>query len=331
MSAVVMLDQSWTGMIRALGLRPDDVARRAGIAPEVLAQESFRLPVAEYFRLVDTVECEADDPTLALRMTRLAPTGFSPVMFAALCSSTFVVAARRIATHKRLIAPIHVPHQHTKEGFEVGWNWDDPTLRSPRLLVATELVMMTQIARVGTGARICPIRVVSPMALEPKEAYKDYFGVAPELGERTKLVFSAADAARPFLTANDVLWQSFEPTLRRRLNKLNAETPVVERTRSVLLECLPAGESELSQSARRLGMSGRTLQRRLAKEGVSYREVVQSTREHLAQHYLTSTRIPYAEIAFLLGFDKPSSFFRAFRTWTGSTPDVTRRAQVPTA
>ncbi|MFT6821988.1 MAG: AraC-like DNA-binding protein [Myxococcota bacterium] len=325
MSAAVTLDRSWTLMLHDLGLPSEDLALTAGIAADLLRLESFRLPVADYFRLIEAAD--ALDPTIALRSAEFAsPTAFSPVLFAALCSSSFAVAVDRISVHKRLIAPMSVPHGHTSSGFEVGWTWDDPTIHSPRLLVATELVLMTQIARIGTRERICPVRVISPIPLGQQEAYTDFFGVVPEVGTETRLVFTKEGANKPFLTASEELWQTFEPMLRRRLSKLESETPIVERTQSVLLECLPSGEAVLNQAARRLGMSGRTLQRRLEKEGVSFRQVVQSTRERLAQHYLTHTAIPYGEVAFLLGFDEPSSFFRAFRTWTGSTPNAIRNA-----
>lgn len=74
-----------------------------------------------------------------------------------------------------------------------------------------------------------------------------------------------------------------------------------------------------------MGVSSRTLQRRLASEGVSFREVLQATRELLARHYLTNTQLTYAEVAFLIGFDEPTSFFRAFREWTGETPERVRQ------
>ncbi len=327
MTAVVMLDRSWSLMLSDLGVSIHDVARRAGVAADLVTKESFRLPVTDYFRLVEAIEAEVDDPALALRLADLPNSmPFSPVLFAALCSSTLSIAVQRLAQHKRLVAPMSVRHRHTDEGFEVGWSWDDPAIRSPRLLAATELVMMTQIARIGTRERVRPIRVCSPVPLAPTGAYEAFFGVVPQVAEEACLVFSDADARRPFLTASDDLWRSFEPELRRRLSKLDAEMPTMERTRSVLLECLPSGEVELGQAARRLGMSGRTLQRRLANEGVTFRQLVQSTRERLALHYLTTTAIPYTEVAFLLGFDEPSSFFRAFRTWTGKTPEATRRS-----
>lgn len=78
-------------------------------------------------------------------------------------------------------------------------------------------------------------------------------------------------------------------------------------------------------------MSKRTLQRHLKAEGTNFGSVLKETREGLALHCLRQTRITASEIAFLLGFDEPSSFYRAFHDWTGSTPEASRRAGVGAA
>lgn len=58
---------------------------------------------------------------------------------------------------------------------------------------------------------------------------------------------------------------------------------------------------------------------------MSYRDLVKTTRLSLARHYLENSSLSYAEISFLVGFDEPSSFFRAFREWTGTTPEAARQ------
>lgn len=317
-------------MLRDVGLDPADIAHRAAIDPALLSQETFQLPVGKYFTLIELIEQVSGDPALVLRIASPAAfPAFSPVFFAAACSPNLTVAVDRIASHKRLIAPMHVLHKHTEEGFSVTWRWDDPTLSSPRMLVALELVIMTQIARMGTRTAVTPLRVTSPMPLTSADRYATFFGVAPVVGTDTSILFSTADARLPFLTESDFMWRSFEPELRRRHLEMKNITSVAEHTRAILLECLPSGEAELKAAARRMGMSGRTLQRRLGEEGVTFRQLVRSTRERLALHYLKNTSIPYTEIAFLLGFDEASSFFRAFRTWTGRTPETTRRLNSP--
>jgi AraC-like DNA-binding protein len=96
--------------------------------------------------------------------------------------------------------------------------------------------------------------------------------------------------------------------------------------RAVLLEALPSRTFAIDRVARRLGVSTRTLQRRLLDEGTSYNEVVRDVRRELALHYLERTAMPSDEIALLLGFDDPKSFFRAFHAWTGRTPQSARGA-----
>jgi AraC-like DNA-binding protein len=150
--------------------------------------------------------------------------------------------------------------------------------------------------------------------------------VAVSDGERNTVTFSAEDAARPFLTANEAMWEFFEPELRRRLSELETGSTMSERVRAVLLEMLPAGEASVEAVALRLMVSPRTLQRRLREEGTSYQAVLNETREALARHYLSSSSLPAAEISFLLGYEDPNSFYRAFHGWTGETPEGVRTA-----
>lgn len=68
----------------------------------------------------------------------------------------------------------------------------------------------------------------------------------------------------------------------------------------------------------------RTLQRQLKAEGTSFQAVLAYTRESLARHYLRAGDVRTSEIAYLLGYEDTNSFYRAFKTWTGSTPEVIR-------
>jgi len=83
---------------------------------------------------------------------------------------------------------------------------------------------------------------------------------------------------------------------------------------------LPSGQSTIEEAASRLAMSKRTLQRQLNQESSSYKEVLNLTRQALAEHYLASSVISPPEISFLLGYQDSNSFLRAFKGWTGTTP-----------
>jgi AraC-like DNA-binding protein len=72
-------------------------------------------------------------------------------------------------------------------------------------------------------------------------------------------------------------------------------------------------------------MTPRTLQRRLKAHGISYQKLLENLRKDLAKSYLRERRLAIGELAYLLGYSEPSAFQRAFKRWTGMTPDNFRR------
>ena len=99
------------------------------------------------------------------------------------------------------------------------------------------------------------------------------------------------------------------------------------RVRSVLLEILPSGNCGINDVSKALGTSKRTLQRRLLNEDTTFQKQLNHVREGLARHYLKNSDATSAEISFLVGYDDPNSFIRAFHVWTGMTPETYRSDQ----
>ena len=91
---------------------------------------------------------------------------------------------------------------------------------------------------------------------------------------------------------------------------------------------LPHGGVRADMVAKKLGMSERTLSRRLAEEGVTFMEVVQQLKATLARYYLEEETMPMSEIAWLLGFEEASSFSHACKRWTGRTPRELRGTEL---
>ena len=118
----------------------------------------------------------------------------------------------------------------------------------------------------------------------------------------------------------------FESHLESALADLPADGGLRRRVRSEVVQSLSEGVPTLSQVAQRLGMSGRTLQRRLAAEGLAYQALVDEARQSLATRLLRRSDYSLAEVAFLTGFSEQSTFGRAFKRWTGQTPRAFRRA-----
>lgn len=319
------IEQSWRVLLADLGVSAASVLRRASLPGDLLARERITLTQPEYFRLWRGLEEEAGDPTLPLRIGgTMKAEAFDPPLFAALCSPDLETALGRIARYKALTCPMRLDVRSRRDATTLVLSWLDATEAPPALLVATELVFFVTLARLATRVRVVPLAVETPAPPAPADAYAAWFGVAPRRGRRHAIAFSAADAHRPFVTANEGMWRSFEPELRRRLAELDAASTVTERAKAALLELIPAGAVSLAALAGRLGASTRSLQRRLKDEGTSFEAVLAATRADLATHYLGKTDLGAAEISFLLGFADPNSFYRAFRSWTGNTPEQAR-------
>lgn len=326
-SNVFPIQGSWSIVLRDLGIDPRVVLRRAELPEDLFSRRGISLTPPEYFRLWAAIEHESKDPLFSLHLGQVLTTeAFHPPIFAALCSSNYAVAIRRLSHFKRLVAPIELQVDDDAHSLSVTVEWLDRTVDVPVSVAIFELVFFVQLARLATREPIVPLAVQTPQPPRLLDEYERFFGVKVERAEYHRVTFSRVDALRPFLTANEAMWNTFEPALRRRLADLDASATFGERVRSALLEGLPSGESSMEEIASTLAVSKRTLQRRLRDEDTSFQRVLNATREDLARHYLSKTTLSGAEISYLVGFEDPNSFFRAFHTWTGQTTEQVRLA-----
>ena len=325
------VNPGWRILLLDLGLSPANILKRAGLPDDLFGRERASLSTDEYFRLWNGIWEEAADPLLPLRIAEnLSVEAFDPAIFAAMCSPDLNRALERIARYKKLVCPMRLHLDVGRKSTALEIEWLDTATKPPVSLVGVELLFFVQLARMATRADISPLELKAPLPPEPMEPYQEYFGITVKKGPRPRIVFKAADAALPFLTANEAMWQSFEPELKRRLSELDESATVTDRVRSALLELLPSGAASMEAVSKKLGASTRTLQRRLKEEEKSFQVLLNSTREDLARHYLKTSRMSGAEISFLLGFEDPNSFFRAFHSWAGETPEQARSAMIGT-
>lgn len=112
------------------------------------------------------------------------------------------------------------------------------------------------------------------------------------------------------------------------LERVTEETQGIEITASeiardvetLVKDALPSGIPSIAQLSRHMGMSNRTLTRRLTESGLSFREIVTNTQMGIATNLLKNTSSSIGEIAFRTGFSEQSAFNRAFKRWTGKSP-----------
>ena len=321
-----IVDLGWQGLAQNLGLKSEDVLRHAKLPLDLFAQKEPTLDMDEYFRLWASMSQMLNDPAFAIRVVQaLQVDVFSPPMFAAFCSPNLNVAAERLSLYKPLIGPLRLEVSIEKEVTRLTLGGLEGEVPPPPCLIAGEMAFVVNLARLGTREHIVPIEARSGVPLENPETFDAFFGLPVVLDEKTELVFSAEDAARPFLSANDAMFAVFEPELRRRLADLSTDDTFQDRVRACLMEALASGQYSMADVADQLAVSTRTLQRRLQSEDTNFQNVLNGLREDLARHYLSKTQYSSAEISFLLGYDDPNSFIRAFHGWTGATPERLRQ------
>ena len=232
------LDSSWRTLLSDLGVKPADVLRRAGLVDDLLQQPSVRLSQNDYYRFWQSVEAETGHPVFPVRLCQaIRSESFSPALFAALCSPNLLVAAQRISRYKPLVGPMRLDVTEGRGTIRFEISWLNTGLLPPTSLVITELLFFVLVARMGTRAHVCPIQVTTFPLPSPVAPYEEFIGARIEPGAQHRLVFTQADATRPFLTSNDSLWAAFEPELRQRLATLDSSGNGFEHSYH-LLDCL---------------------------------------------------------------------------------------------
>ena len=145
--------------------------------------------------------------------------------------------------------------------------------------------------------------------------------MAPSFGAaRYELVYEAGLPDLPIDSFNSRLRDYFDQACSELVAKLGAATSIVEQVRSKLIAAMDGSEISIEKTAKHLGLSPRSLQRRLADEGTAYNEVLTDVRAEFAKRYLSRGTVSASEVAYLLGFTEPPAFFKAFKRWTGMTP-----------
>lgn len=161
-------------------------------------------------------------------------------------------------------------------------------------------------------------------------AYEKHFGCPVHFNSgRDALLVSEASLDVPNKLGDETIARFFDQHLEAELARHAELESLDKRVRLAIAKMLSEGVPTLSTVAGSLGMSARTLQRRLSDQGKSFQQLVDQARRELSQQLLRETNYSLAEIAFLTGFAEQSGFTRAFKRWAGETPRSYRLGAQP--
>ncbi len=191
-----------------------------------------------------------------------------------------------------------------------------------RLSNEATLASITAISREVSTVQFSPLAVFFRHgAPETVDAHVAYFGCPPHFGSDKDALLLSDEALSAKNRLGDESTSAFFDRYLETEEIANSGVASLDRqVRSAVANCLSEGVPTVSDIATRLGMSARTLQRRLSEEGRTYQELVDRARRELARTLLRDTQYSLADVAFLTGFSEQSTFTRAFKRWSGQTP-----------
>ncbi|MBL8491612.1 MAG: AraC family transcriptional regulator [Rhodocyclaceae bacterium] len=323
-----------TGLLAGLdrlGRDPAPVLAAAGIAPESVADPGARVPIAAYAELYNRLGRELDDEAFALFSQPMRVGSFELLARSLPGAGTLAEALDRMARFLRVLLPdmaVRVARQGGQGRLAIAETRPLASIAGEAGRTFAYEWLLRLIHGLGSwlaGRGLALDAVDFPFARPAHAAdygliYTARSGFAAEVLEAR---FQANLLDLP-VRRDEAALEAFLVGAPGRITTLyRRDRDTVQRVRDLLRAALPASP-DLPEIAARLHASPRSLHRRLAEEGASFRQVKEALRRDLALARLTKTRAPVAAIAAELGYADPSAFYRAFLGWTGMAPSEYR-------
>lgn len=320
------LDKNYASLLRSQGISIEELMKRARLPLDMFQRENPCVTSGEYYRFMKAIEDIVPDQTMPITLaTAENIETISPPIFGAYCSANAKECIRRIAQYKALAGAVVFEVTENENEITVNIKGEEDT-PLPEIIIGIEMVLLTNLIRKATKEKIVPVKLTVRKPFQNPNYEKFLENKAQITGEST-ITFSMKDAEIPFITRNESMWNFFEPELKKRLSEMEIDDSFSAKVRSALVELLPAGKASIEDVANVLGMSKRSLQRKLKEEDTTFQKQLNHTRELLAKNYLQNTKLSSEDIAYLLGYQDLNSFFRAFSLWTGKTVTEYKQTQ----
>lgn len=312
------LDKNYATLLKAHGISVEELLKRAKLPLDIFSKENPCISSKQYCQFMKAIEDIVSDKSMPVVLaTAENIETISPPIFGAYCSANGKECINRIAQYKALAGAVIFDVNENVNEITVTISGEE-NIELPEIIVGIEMVLLTNLMQKATKEHIIPTKVTVKNSFLNHE-YEKFLEVNAKVTGVNTISFLNNDMEIPFITRNESMWSFFEPELKKRLSEMDIDDSFSAKVRSVLVELLPAGKTSIDDVATALGISRRTLQRKLKEEETTFQKQLNHIRELLAKNYLQNTRLSSEDIAYLLGYQDLNSFFRAFALWTGKS------------
>ena len=310
------------------GIDPEALAAEAGLAATVFSDPDNVVPFAALCRMAGLAAALAALPDIGLRAcqnTGLASLGTLGYLVANSETVERGLAALEayLYVHDQGATPVIGRDGDTAY---LGYEILAPDIPGADQVTFGALAIATNILRTlcGPAFRLQEVAIAYPAPADTS-LFRAFFDAPVRFGaERSALAFAARWLAAPIPSADPYLRTILVERIQHETARLGE--PAADRIRRVMRSLVAGGRFSVADAAAAFAVDRRTLARRLAGAGTSFRALLAEARRGEAQRLLRSAAIPVAEIASRLGYSDTATFTRAFRRWAGASPRQWRAA-----
>ena len=312
------------GLLTRAGVDPRPLLQISNLTVQEAKDSKIRIPVRAQIKFLNSVADALQDEFLGIRLAESVDLRELGLLYYVLASSeTLGDALKRLARYSTIHNEgIQITYREHK-GLKLKFQYVGVARLRDRHQIEFFLTILLRLGLRLTGRQLLPscIKLVHRRSELPAQI-KTIFGRELKFGSTIDEVtyppsakLAAIVNADPYL--NSLLLRYCDEALSVRRAPSRAWRLAVENAVAPLL---PHGQADISTVAKHLGVSRRTLTRRLSAEGFRFGSILDNLRRDLAERYLKEPDLPISEIAWLLGYREISSFHHAFKRWTAVTP-----------
>jgi AraC-like DNA-binding protein len=303
----------------ALGYAREELLGHAGLLPNELERPFAVVPDTAFGQIWAAAFAADPSPDLPVRVGLVTPMGAFGLLDHLIASARTVgEGLYTLQLFFRLAAAtIRLTIEH-QDGDSVGIVNDPPAPGDPISDAWTLALIVGRMCAVA-DVKIALVDLTLPQG-DPAR-FEEHFGAPVRLGRSLSRLYLGDGVWRqPLRTTDTPLHATLRSLAEQAEIRAFIVDPLGDVLRKTIADGMPNGEVAVTELAERVGMPLRTLQRRLADERLTFRQLLDSSRQQRAQELLQEGRLAIAEIAYELGYGEQSAFTRAFKRWTGQTP-----------
>lgn len=319
------ISQEFFAVCKILDIDSDKILKQTGLLHLVADANALCLTVNQVTAALRAVCIAYGQDDLHIKLANgLAKGAFGHAALALQCSETLREGIHRAGRLRELFEPVRWTITETDTSYSINIRSITPEFPYDGFRQTVSFLWLLQSCRNITAKHIVPTRVCITDEVPRHAQVEQEFGCPVELGNHCLLEFSMQDMETRILSASSYVVNALDLGAVVPYREDPIDQNFVSLVQTHVLELLPSGVVTSERVAKRLSVSKRTLERRLSKQGKSFTDVVRECRFHMANHYLRQTHLPITEIAFLVGYQEVNSFYRAYKGWSGSTPQDVR-------